>query len=152
MLKYKIESKISSMSKRKLLFIVGEHLTGKTLGVKGFLEDRFGDLRDNYYIDLGLHLQKEIRQEQIDTYSLFPHEFASDSVHIVNELLDKKQENLLIIDHCEWLFAEKQTEWLKKLMRETEEKRTIVVVVPEEYKVYVPSHLYSVIEWGGGSL
>lgn len=152
MLKSKIESKLSSMSKRKLLFIVGEHQTGKTNEVKGYLKEQFGEMWTNHYIDLGLYFQKVITQEQIDTYILFPQEFENDSVNIVNELFDKKQGNFLIIDHCEWLFAENQTDWLKGLMKETEEKRTIIVIVPEEYKKYVPSHAYSVIEWKGGLL
>ncbi|WP_088051629.1 hypothetical protein [Virgibacillus dakarensis] len=151
MLKHKINSKISSMAKRRLLFIIGEHLSGKSKGVQGYLEERFGDYWKNYYIDMGLYLQKEISQEQIDTYSMFPEEFEYDSVKLISQLINNKQEELLVIDHCDWLFAENQTEWLKILMSETEVNRTIIVIVPEEYSELVPTHSYSVIYWGGGS-
>jgi len=151
MLKNKISSKLSSMAKRKLLFIIGEHQNGKTKGVQSFLNERFGDSWDNNYIDLGMYLQNQLSHEQIETYSMFPEEFEYDSVKIISELLDGKSEDLLVIDHCEWLFAENQTEWLKKLMRETEDSRTIILIVPEEYSELVPSHAYSVIHWGGGS-
>ena len=151
MLKHKINSKLSSMAKRKLLFIIGEHQNGKTKGVQSYLVERFGDSWDNYYINLGVYLQNQVSQEQIETYSMFPEEFEYDSVNIISELLNSKLEDLLVIDHCEWLFAEKQTEWLKILMRETEDNRTIIVIVPEEYSELVPSHAYSVIHWGGGS-
>lgn len=151
MLTHKINSKLSSMSKRKLLFIIGEHQNGKTKGVRDFLIEQFGDSWDNHYIDLGLYLQSQINQEQIETYSMFPEEFEYDSVNIISRFFNTRFEDLLVIDHCEWLFAENQTEWLKILMRETEDKRTIIVVVPEEYSELVPSHAYSVIHWGGES-
>ncbi|GGJ55419.1 hypothetical protein [Virgibacillus salexigens] len=151
MLKNKINSKLSSMSKRKLLFIIGEHQNGKTQGVQDYLVEQHGDSWENYYIDLGLYLQQEINQEQIDTYNMFPQEFEYDSVNIISQLFKSKQEDFLVIDHCEWLLAENQTEWLKILMREAEDIRTIIVIVPEEYSELVPSHAYSVINWGGGS-
>jgi hypothetical protein len=151
MLKHKINSKLSSMAKRKLLFIIGEHQNGKTKGVQDFLIEQFEDSWNNHYIDLGLYFQNEISQEQIDTYSMFPQEFEYDSVNLISQLFNNKQEDFLVIDHCEWLFAENQTEWLKILMRETEDSRTIIVIVPEEYSELVPSHAYSVINWGGGS-
>lgn len=151
MLKHKINSKLSSMAKRKLLFIIGEHQNGKTKGVQDFLIERFEDSWDNHYIDLGLYFQEELNQEQIETYSMFPQEFEYDSVNIISHLFNNKLEDLLVIDHCEWLFAEIQIEWLKILMRETEDNRTIIVVVPEEYSELVPLHAYSVIHWGGGS-
>ncbi|WP_121661846.1 hypothetical protein [Metabacillus litoralis] len=150
MLKHRINSKLSSMAKRKLLFIIGEHQKGKTNGVKDYLIERFGDSWDKHYIDLGLYLQEEVRQEQIDTYSMFPEEFEYDSVNIIAQLFNNKEDDLLVIDHCEWLFAEKQTEWLKIIMSETEENRTIIVIVPDEFRELVPSHAYSVINWGGG--
>ncbi|WP_236799320.1 hypothetical protein [Bacillus cereus] len=140
------------MAKRKLLFIVGEHKTGKTEEIQSFLKEKFGDSWIDYYIDLGLHLQNEISQDQIDTYSFFPQEFENDSLTIIKNLLKKNQVNFFVLDHCEWLFSENQTEWLKLLMRETEDKRTIILIVPEEYKGYVPIHAYSFIEWEGGLL
>lgn len=150
MLNHKINSKLSSMAKRKLLFVIGEHRSGKTKGVQDYLVERFGDSWNNHYIDMGLYLQKEISQEQIETYSMFPEEFEYDSVNIISQLFKNKQEDFLVIDHCEWLFAENQTAWLKVLMRETEDSRTIIVIVPEENSELVPSHAYSVINWGGG--
>lgn len=151
MLKHSINSKLSSMAKRKLLFIIGEHQKGKTKGVIDYLVERFGDFWGNHYIDLGLYLQKKISEEQIDIYEMFPQEFEYDSVNIISQLFNNKKEDFLVIDHCEWLLAENQTDWLKILMSETEDNRTIIVIVPEGYRELVPSHAYSVINWGGGS-
>ncbi|WP_284141762.1 hypothetical protein [Virgibacillus sp. LDC-1] len=150
MLNHKIHSKLSSMAKRKLLFVIGEHQSGKTNGVQDYLVERFGNYWNDYYVDMGLYLQKEISAEQIETYSMFPEEFEYDSVNIISQLFKNKQEEFLVIDHCEWLFAENQTAWLKVLMRETEESRTIIAIVPEEYRELVPTHAYSFINWGGG--
>jgi archaellum biogenesis ATPase FlaH len=152
MLKHEIQSKLSSMAKRKLLFILGEHQTGKTEGVQAFLKDRYKENWNKYYVDIGLYLQKRINQEQIETYDIFPDEFVDDSISFINEIIMSKREELLVFDHCEWLFSEEQTEWLKLLIREAEEKRTIIIIVPTEYRGLIPAHAYSVIEWGGGQL
>lgn len=145
MLKHKINSKISSMSKRKLLFIIGEHLTGKSTGVQDFLEEKYNSEWKNHYVDIGLYLQDSLSEGQIETYAMFPDEFEYDSVQLIAGLFNKKQEDLLVFDHCDWLFAEEQTKWLQELLKEAEENRTIIVIVPEEYGELVPSHSYSVI-------
>lgn len=150
MLKHNIKSKISSMSKRKLLFIIGEHLTGKSNGVQEFLKEKYNDEWKEHYIDIGLYLQRSLSESQIQTYTIFPDEFEYDSVQLITELFNERQKDLLVFDHCDWLFAEKQTEWLKKLMQEAEVNRTIIVIVPEEYSELVPSHSYSVINLRGG--
>lgn len=150
MLRHKIESKVSSMTKRKLLFIIGEHLTGKSKGVQDYLKEHFGDDWKNHYVDVGLYLQNELSEDQINTYKIFPDEFENDSVQIITQLFKNKHEDFLVFDHCDWLFAEQQTEWLKVLMREAEENRTIIVIVPEEYSGLVPAHSYSVINLRGG--
>lgn len=149
MLKDHIQEKISSMSKRKVLFIIGDYQTGKTSGVIEYLKGKFGDMWGSYYIDMGLFLQKSISEEQIALYQMFNQEFESDSVKVINDLLSNKIEKFLVFDHCEWLFAEKQTEWLKAIFIEAEEDRVILIVVPNEYKSYIPTNAFSVIEWKG---
>lgn len=149
MLKDLIQEKVSSMSKRKVLFIIGDYQTGKTTGVIEYLKDKFGEMWENHYIDVGLFLQKSISEEQITLYQIFNQEFENDSVKVVNNFINSNIEKFLVIDHCEWLFAEKQTEWLKTIFNEAEEKRVVLMVVPNEYKMYVPTNAFSVIEWKG---
>lgn len=149
MLKERIQEKVSSMSKRKVLFIIGDYQSGKTSGVIEYLKENFGDMWGNYYIDMGLFLQKTISEDQIALYQLFNQEFESDSVKVINNLLSNKTETFLVFDHCEWLFAEKQTEWLKTIFNEAEKEKVILIVVPNEYRAYLPTNAFSVIEWKG---
>ncbi|MFS0876095.1 hypothetical protein [Solibacillus isronensis] len=149
MLKDLIQEKVSSMLKRKVLFIIGDYQKGKTTGVIEYLKDKYGEMWENHYIDVGLFLQKSISEEQITLYKIFNQEFENDSVKVVNNLINNNIEKFLVIDHCEWLFAEKQTEWLKTIFNEAEEKRVVLMVVPNEYKMYVPTNAFSVIEWKG---
>lgn len=138
------------MSKRRLLFIVGEHLTGKSDGVQEFLREKYNDEWKEYYIDIGLYLQESLTESQIQTYTIFPDEFEDDSVELIKKLFNERQKNLLVFDHCDWLFAEKETKWINKLIQEAEVNRTIIVIVPEEYSELVPLHTYNVINLRGG--
>ena len=54
-----IESILNSMGHRKLLFIVGDHLCGKTELVKNYLQQSYGVNADKHYIDVGLYIQKQ---------------------------------------------------------------------------------------------
>ena len=150
MIQEEIEKKIRSMDKRKLLFLFGEHMSGKTQVVINFLKSKYGNDYSKYYIDVGLYLQQKILEGPISTYEVYPEEFSEDAQDFIEELINEKFKdssgNLYVLDHLEFLLSEKNTEWIKILDRVTLKKYTVIVVVPNEYRYMLPVKAYDYVE------
>lgn len=143
-----IDNIIMSMGHRKLLFLIGDHLSGKTDLVKEYLSEIYGDSADEYYVDVGLYIQKNICKDKLDLYKIFPEEFNSDVETLFNQLIDEKYKKaeLLVFDHMEFLLSEEYTGWIKSLDKVTLNEKTAIVVVPNEYKGSLPLNAYRYIE------
>lgn len=143
-----IDNIIMSMGHRKLLFLIGDHLSGKTDLVKEYLNKRYGDRAEEHYVDVGLYIQKNICKDKLDLYKIFPEEFNSDVEILFNQLIDDKYEEieLLVFDHMEFLLSEEYTGWIKLLDKVTLNEKTAIVVVPKEYKGSLPLNAYRYIE------
>src|SRR5699024_10425324 len=105
-----IEAALKSMGQRKILFILGEHLSGKTRLVKEFLKKRYGeDNIEKYYIDVGLYIKDSIDNSYLGTYEIYPEEFKIDAEMFFEKLVKEryKNSNLLVFDHMEFLLSEK---------------------------------------------
>ncbi|WP_129723505.1 hypothetical protein [Xylanivirga thermophila] len=150
MIQKEIEKKIRSMDKRKLLFLFGEHLSGKTRAAIGFLKSRYEDEYSKYYIDVGLYLQQKILEGSISKYRIYPEEFSEDAQDFIEELINEKFVNnpnsVYVLDHLEFLLSEKSTDWIKVLARVTLKKHTVIVIVPNEYRNMMPVKAYDYIE------
>ncbi|AST58022.1 atpase AAA [Thermoanaerobacterium thermosaccharolyticum] len=150
MIQEEIEKKIRNMDKRKLLFLFGEHMSGKTREVIDFLKRKYGDEYSKHYIDVGLYLQQKILEGPISTYEIYPEEFSEDVQVFFEELINEKfidsSNNLYVLDHLEFLLSEKNSDWIKVLDRVTLKKYTVIVVVPNEYRHMLPVKAYDYVE------
>ncbi len=144
-----IENTINSMGHRKLLFIIGDHLCGKTELVKKYLQRCYGENAEKHYIDVGLSIQKRIPKENLKIYKLFPEEFNSDVKKIFQKLVEEKYEgiDLLVFDHMEFLLSERYTGWIKLLDKVTLNDKAAIVVVPSEYEKSLPLNAYRFIKY-----
>lgn len=145
----KIENAIHSMGQRKILFIVGEHLSGKTQLIKKFLINRYGEENlDKHYEDVGLYIKDRVKEEHLKIYSVYPREFKEHAEEFFKDLVEDKYRdcNLVVFDHMEFLLSEKYNGWIKILGVKTKEENTAIVIVPSEYKESVPLGSYKYIE------
>lgn len=144
-----IETALKSMGQRKVLFIIGEHLSGKTKLIQEFLINNYGKENINkYYIDVGMYIKDKVNNGYLDTYEIYPEEFKVDAEEFFKDLVEDKYKNsnLLIFDHMEFLLSEKYTGWIKILDKKTIEENTAIVIVPSEYKDKLPLMAYKYIE------
>ncbi|MBP2033296.1 AAA+ ATPase superfamily predicted ATPase [Clostridium algifaecis] len=144
-----IENALKSMGQRKVLFILGDHLVGKTKLIKEFLKSNYGEENiHKHYIDVGLYIKDRVNKEYLDTYEIYPEEFKSDAEIFFKELVDEKYKdsNIIVFDHMEFLLSEKYTGWIKILDKKAMEENTAVVIVPSEYKDSLPLRAYKYIE------
>lgn len=144
-----IENALKSMGQRKVLFILGDHLIGKTKLIKEFLKSNYGEENiHKHYIDVGLYIKDRVNKEYIDTYEIYPEEFKADAEIFFKELVDEKYKdsNIIVFDHMEFLLSEKYTGWIKILDKKAMEENTAVVIVPSEYKDSLPLRAYKYIE------
>lgn len=144
-----IETALKSMGQRKVLFIIGEHLSGKTQLIKNFLINNYGEENINkYYIDVGMYIKDKVNSGYLDTYEIYPEEFKVDAEDFFKELAEDKYKdsNLLVFDHMEFLLSEKYTGWIKILDKKTIEENTAIVIVSSEYKDKLPLMAYKYIE------
>ena len=144
-----IEDAVNGIGQRKILFVIGEHLSGKTQMLNGFLIDRYGEENlDKHYEDVGLYIMNKVTKGYIDTYKVYPGEFKEDADDFFKELVEDKYKdcNLVVFDHMEFLLSENYTGWLKILGMKTMEENTAIVVVPIDYKDSIPLGSYKYIE------
>lgn len=144
-----IENTINGMGQRKMLFIIGEHLSGKTQMLKKFLVDRYGEEGlEKHYEDVGLYMMNKVREGYIDTYKVYPKEFKEDAAEFFNELVESKYNecNLVVFDHMEFLLSENYSGWIKILGEKTMERNTAIIVIPSDYKDNLPLGSYKYIE------
>lgn len=139
-----IENMLNSMGHRKLLFIIGDHLCGKTELVKEYLQQIYGENADKHYIDVGLYIQERIPKEKLKVYKLFPEEFNSDAEFLFQKLVEEEygEKDLLVFDHMEFLLSERYTGWIKLLDKVTLNDRKAIVVIPSEYEESLPLNAY----------
>ncbi len=135
---------LNSMGHRKLLFIIGDHLCGKTELVKEYLQQIYGENADKHYIDVGLYIQERIPKEKLKVYKLFPEEFNSDAEFLFQKLVEEEygEKDLLVFDHMEFLLSERYTGWIKLLDKVTLNDRKAIVVIPSEYEESLPLNAY----------
>lgn len=150
MIEDELERKIEGMDKRKLLFLFGEHLSGKTNTVIEYLKRKLGENFKDHYIDVGLYIQKIIQKEYISKYEIYPDEFIDDSKDIFEQLIEDRfiegSNNLYVLDHLEFLLSESITEWISILDRLVTKKYTVIVVVPNEFRNILPIRAYDYLE------
>lgn len=145
----RIQSSLNSMGHRKLLFIIGDHLCGKTEAVKRYLLQAYGEHANKHYVDVGLYIQERITEEKIKIYKMFPEEFSSDVEILFQQLIDEKYEgkDLLVFDHMEFILSERYTGWIKLLDRLTLNDKKAIVVVPSEYERSLPLKAYKYLKY-----
>lgn len=137
------------MGQRKVLFILGEHLSGKTKLIKEFLVNNYGEENiHKHYIDVGLYMKDKINKGHLDVYEIYPEEFKTDAEVFFKELAESKygDSNLIVFDHMEFLLSEKYTGWIKIIDKKAMEENTAIVIVPNEYKDSLPLRAYKYIE------
>lgn len=144
----RIESVINGMGQRKMLFVIGEHLSGKTKLVKDFLSVRYGQDAEKHYVDIGLYIKENVNEGYLDTYEIYPEEFKEDAEEFFKQLIEEKykENNLMVFDHMEFLLSEKYTGWIKLLDRATLRDNIAIVVVPSEYEDSLPLRAYKHIK------
>lgn len=140
----RIETTLNSMGQRKILFIVGEHLSGKTKSVKDCLTRWFGQDADSHYIDVGLYIKNKVSEGYLDTYKIYPEEFREDAEGFFNQLIEEmyKDNKLVVFDHMEFLLSEKYIGWIRFLDKVTVKDNTAIVIVPSEYEKSLPLLAY----------
>ncbi|WP_270215371.1 hypothetical protein [Clostridium butyricum] len=144
-----IENALKSMGQRKVIFILGDHLIGKTKLIKEFLISNYGEENIiKHYIDVGLYIKDRVNKGYLDTYEIYPEEFKADSEIFFKELVEEKYKdsNIIVFDHMEFLLSEKYSGWIKILDKKAMEKNTAIVIVPSEYKESLPLRAYKYIE------
>lgn len=136
------------MGQRRLLFIVGDHLSGKTKLIKEFLKKRFYNDWDKHYVDVGLYMQNKIDDGYLDIYRIYPEEFSEDAKVFFRDLISEKynDNSFMVFDHMEFLLSEKFTGWISILDKITLSKNAAVVIIPSEYKDSLPLRAYRHIE------
>jgi len=146
----RIESALNSMGQRRLLFVIGDHLRGKTKLVKEFLSKKYADDMELHYADVGLYMKNKVNEGYIETYEIYPEEFVEDASTFFKQLANEKyaKNNLIVFDHMEFLLSEKYTGWISILDRITLNDNTAIVVVPSEYKESLPLRAYKYVEIG----
>lgn len=144
----RIESALNSMGQRRLLFIIGNHLSGKTKLVKEFLSKKYADDMESHYADVGLYMKNKVNAGYIETYEVYPEEFVEDADTFFKQLVHEKfgESNFVVFDHMEFLLSEKYTGWISILDRITLNYNTAIVVTPIEYKDSLPLRAYKYIE------
>jgi len=140
----RIETILNSMGQRKILFIIGEHLSGKTKLAKDCLARWFGQDADKHYVDVGLYIKSKVADGYLDTYRIYPEEFREDAEGFFKQLIEEvyKDNKLIIFDHMEFLLSEKYIGWIRLLDRVTLKDNTAIVVVPSEYEKSLPLLAY----------
>lgn len=140
----RIETILNSMGQRKILFIVGEHLSGKTKLVKDCLTRWFGQDADSHYVDVGLYIKSKVAEGYLDTYKIYPEEFREDAEGFFKQLIEEmyKDNRLVVFDHMEFLLSEKYIGWIRLLDRVTVKDNTAIVIVPSEYEKSLPLLAY----------
>ena len=144
-----IETILNGMGQRKILFIIGEHLKGKTFGVKEFIKSKYGEENiSKHYIDVGLYMKDRVSNAHLDTYEIYPKEFKEDAECFFIDLVEEKYKDssLIVFDHMEFLLSEKYNGWIKILDKITVKENTAIVIVPSEYKDSLPLRAYKYIE------
>ncbi|SHJ57262.1 hypothetical protein SAMN05444401_3330 [Clostridium amylolyticum] len=144
-----IENALKSMGQRKVLFIIGDHLIGKTKLIKEFLKNNYGEENiHKHYIDVGIYIKDRVNKGYLDTYEIYPEEFKADAEVFFKELVDEKynDSNIIVFDHMEFLLSEKYTGWIRILDKKAMEENTAIVIVPSEYKDSLPLRAYKYIE------
>jgi len=138
-----IESTLNSMGQRKILFVIGEHLSGKTKLVKEFLKKHNG-YNYSQYVDVGLYIKSKIDDIYLEKYKTYPDEFIEDAEDFFNELIEEKYKDnkLIVFDHMEFLLSEKYIGWIKLLDKVTSKDNIAIVVVPNEYVQGLPLQAY----------
>lgn len=144
-----IETILNGMGQRKILFVIGEHLKGKTFRVNEFLKNKYGEENiSKHYTDVGLYMKDRVSEGYLDTYEIYPKEFKADAEDFFINLVEEKyrDSNLIVFDHMEFLLSEKYTGWIKILDKKTVKENTAIVIVPSEYKDSLPLRAYKYIE------
>lgn len=144
-----VETALRSMGQRRILFIIGNHLCGKTELTKEFLISKYGKENFNkHYIDVGLYIKDRVNDGYLENYKIYPEEFKIDAEEFFKELVENgyKDSTLLIFDHMEFLLSEKYTGWIKILDDKTLEENIAIVIVPSEYIDSLPLRAYKYIE------
>ena len=140
----RIESILDSMGQRRMLFIIGDHLSGKTKLVKDCLVRWFGQDSESHYVDVGLYIKDKVADEYLDIYKIYPEEFREDAEGFFNQLIEEKYKDnrLVVFDHMEYLLSEKYTGWIRLLDKVTLKDNTAIIVVPTEYEKSLPLLAY----------
>jgi len=143
----RIENILDSMGQRRMLFIIGDHLSGKTKLVKECLVSWFGQDSDGHYVDVGLYIKNKIADGYLDTYKIYPEEFREDAEDFFSQLIEEKYKDnkLVVFDHMEFLLSEKYIGWIRLLDRVTLKDNTAIIVVPSEYEKSLPLLAYKYI-------
>ncbi|MGI6227756.1 MAG: hypothetical protein ACOYJ1_16065 [Peptococcales bacterium] len=143
-----IDNALESMGQRRILFIIGDHLSGKTRLVKDYLFHRFGQDADSYYVDVGLFIKSKITDEHVDLYRIYPTEFVGDADVFFKQLIKEKYQDkdLIVLDHMEFLLSEKYVGWIKILDKITVKNKTAIIVVPSEYEKSLPLFAYKYLK------
>lgn len=144
-MKNKINNLLNSIGQRKILFILGDHLKGKTFEVKKFLIDKHKECN---YVDVGLYIQSKITEERLKIYEIYPKEFIEDAEEFFKELVNEKYKNtnLMVFDHMEFLLSEGYNGWIKILDKKTIKDNIAIIIIPSEYRDRVPLNAYRYIE------
>ncbi|WP_353892473.1 hypothetical protein PRVXH_001819 [Proteinivorax hydrogeniformans] len=144
----KIKKALDSMGHRKMLFILGDHGSGKTPLVKKYLTEVYGANAKNHYIDVGMYVQQKIADEKLRLYERFSEEFRADAEEIFSGLVEReyKNKNLIVFDHMEFLLSEDYIGWIKILDKVTLSEKKALVVVPTEYEKGLPLRAYKKIK------
>lgn len=152
-----IENKIGSMDKRKVLFITGEHNSGKTnLAIK-YLKNKYGEDYKSHYIDVGMYLKERLLKSRLKIYKLYPPEFIGDAEEIFKGLVSENYNthgNIVVFDHLEFILSENYTGWISILDKITSYTHSAIVLIPNEYKEMLPLNAYQNINVdviGGGN-
>jgi hypothetical protein len=140
----RVENILNSMGQRRMLFIIGDHLSGKTKLVKECLVRWFGQDSNDHYVDVGLYIKERISDGYLDRYKMYPEEFREDAEVFFSELVKERYRDnkLVVFDHMEFLLSEKYIGWIRLLDRVTSKDNTAIVVVPEEYEGGLPLSAY----------
>lgn len=140
----RIEGILNGMSQRRILFVTGDHLSGKTKLITECLNKWFGNESSSHYVDVGLYIKNKITEEQRNTYKIFPEEFREEADVFFKQLMDEKYKDsrLLVFDHMEFLLSEQYTGWIGLLDKVTIKDNVAIVVAPSEYEKSLPLLAY----------
>lgn len=140
-----IENKLASMDKRKILFITGEHSSGKTEHVINYLKSKYGSNYNSHYVDVGMYLKERLQNNRLKIYRLYPAEFLDDAEVIVQGLIKDKYStkgNVIVFDHLEFILSENYIGWISILDKVTSYVNSAIILIPSEYKDLLPLNAY----------